>query len=240
MVGHEEAGTGPARKVGDNGRLGSDCRTGDERRPLVSFRHLLCTISTGEVLSCSHGLVTGAALPAGGSARSRSRDVKGADGAPGGDQVGDEMRTAEFGGDIQRQIHGRSGMGLEPPLTIVETLKAEPRSVQGQCRLDCEIKGLLQQGETFKNRVDCGGFALERSGEGDIDFRRPLGLTDLPIEILRLLIGLHRAIQIAGRRSTIPDRPQAGGLISFRMIYVLGTLEHLQSPSEMVGEYRLI
>ena len=112
MVGHEEAGTGLARKVGDNGRLGSDCRTGDERRTLVFFRHLLCTISTGEVSSCSHGLITGAALPAGGSARSRSRDVKGADGAPGGDQVGDEMRTAEFGGDLQRQIHGRSGIGL--------------------------------------------------------------------------------------------------------------------------------
>ena len=56
------------------------------------------------------------------------------------------MRAAEFGGDLQRQINGRSGMGLEPPLTIVETLKSEPRSVQGQCRLDCEIEGLLQQG----------------------------------------------------------------------------------------------
>lgn len=150
------------------------------------------------------------------------------------------MRTAKFGGDLQRQIHGRSGMGLEPPLTIVETIKAEPRSIQGQRRLNCKIEGLLQQGEALKNRVDCGGFALEHSGEGNIDFRSPLGLTDLPVEVLCLLIGLHRAIQIVGRRSTIPDRPQTGGLISFRMIYVLGTLEHIQSPSEMVGEYRLI
>ena len=150
------------------------------------------------------------------------------------------MRTAEFGGDLQRQIHGRSGIGLEPPLTIVETFKAEPRSVHRQCRLECEIEGFLQQGESFKNRVEHDGFAFEHSGEGDIDFRRSLGLTDLPVEILRLLIGFHCTIQIAGRRSTSPDRPQTGGLAVFRMIYVLGTPEHIQSSSEMVGEYRLI
>ena len=36
------------------------------------------------------------------------------------------MRAVEFGGDLQRQVHGRLGTGLEPPLTIVETIKAEP------------------------------------------------------------------------------------------------------------------
>ena len=123
VVGHEETGTGSAWKMGDNGGLGADGGTGGERR-LFALRR--CAMGAGEVFGCGDGLIIGRVLPAGGAVWSCSRDVEGADGAPGGDQVGDEMRAVEFGGDLQRQVHGRLGTGLEPPLTIVETIKAEP------------------------------------------------------------------------------------------------------------------
>ena len=94
VVGHEEAGAGSAWKMGDNGGLGADGGTGGERR-LFALRR--CAMGAGEVFGCGDGLIIGRVLPAGGAVWSCSWDVEGADGAPGGDQVGDEMRAVEFG-----------------------------------------------------------------------------------------------------------------------------------------------